>query len=443
MSEDLLMEHAAIALKEAIPNEAKRVLIVSGAGNNGADGVALARLIQGKKDVCVYLPFGAKSPMAELQKERAKRLEVRFVDSMDGEWNVIVDALFGSGLNKPLNEEAIDIVTKINSINAYKIACDIPSGLNLDGIAQSIAVIADKTVTMGGYKEALFSDEAKDFVGEIVRADLGVSSEAYEDESETYLLEREDLTLPLRERKNTHKGDFGHLAVVAGAKVGAGIIAARSAFAFGAGKVTIVENEPYIVPYEIMSCSSLPSDASAVCIGMGLGKRYDDEYLSKFLLDHELPMILDADLFYEPILIKVLESRKDLVLTPHPKEFTSLLSLTDVADVETKELQKRRFELLREFTYRFRDIVVVLKGANTLIGQNGTIYINSFGGANLSKGGSGDVLGGLIASLLSQGYSPLKAAINASLAHTFAAEKFDKNSYALTPRDLIEEVKCL
>ncbi len=442
LSEEILMEHAAMGLKSAVPSDAKSVLIVSGGGNNGADGIVLARLLY-DKDVDLLLPFGVKSPMAKLQLERVQTLGINEITDINQEYDVVVDAIFGSGFRGELDISTKELISKLNDLQAYKIACDIPTGVDRDGVVNSDAFRADVTVTMGALKEALFSDEAKDFVGEIRVADLGVSSQKYEFSTKTYLLQEDDMKLPNRERLNTHKGDFGHLGVIAGSKIGAGVIAARSAFAFGVGKVTVVENEPYSVPYEIMSCTTLPSDATAVCIGMGLGNRYDDEYLRKFLLDHNLPIVVDADLFYESIITTVLDSHNELLLTPHPKEFCSLLKLTGIADITPKELQKARFHYAREFSTKYSKAVLVLKGANTLIAKDGEIYINSHGDSRLSKGGSGDVLSGLAASLLAQGYSPLQSAITASLAHTLALKNFNKNSYALTPQELIEGVKCL
>lgn len=442
MSEDILMEHAALGLQKALPFTPKKVLIVSGAGNNGADGIALARLIDGYLDIDLYIPFSLSSSMAKLQLERAKALGVSVVDSIDETYDVVVDALFGSGLSRGLDEETQELIMILNNLEAYKIACDIPTGINLAGEIESVAFMADKTVTMGAHKEALYSDHAKDYVGEIVCVDLGVATGMYEGDSQTYLLEEADMKLPYRKQKNTHKGDFGHLAVIAGHKQGAGVLAARAALVFGAGLVTVVENEPYIVPYELMSSSSQPKNTTAICIGMGLGNQYDDEYLANFLLYHDKPMLVDADLFYESIMIEVLKN-KNLVLTPHPKEFVSLLKMCEIADISVAVLQKDRFAYARAFCAKYPHVVLLLKGANTLIGRGDQLYIQTLGTNVLSKGGSGDVLGGFIASLLAQGYTPLEAAKTGALAHALSARGFDKNSYALTPDDLIERVKCL
>jgi hydroxyethylthiazole kinase-like uncharacterized protein yjeF len=442
LSEDLLMEHAAIGLKNAIPSHLKSVFIVSGPGNNGADGIALSRMLHNEKEVFLYLPFGVKSKMAQLQLQRAKSIGVNIVEDIV-ESDIVVDCLFGSGLSRELDANVVALIEKLNNLNSYKIACDIPSGIDIDGNIKNIAFTADITVTMGALKYALYADNAKDYVSKIRCVDLGVSSENYENESSIKLLEISDMKLPHREQKNCHKGDFGHLSVIAGKKPGAAIIAAKAAYAFGVGLVTVVENEPYDIPHELMSSTTLPHSNSAICIGMGLGNQYDKAYLSKFLLQHNLPLLIDADLFYSDMVIEALNSDNPLVLTPHPKEFSSLLKISLNKEITTKEIQSNRLGLVLEFTSKFKNVVLVLKGSNTLIAQNEMVYIQSFGTNALSKGGSGDVLGGLIASLLAQGYDPLDAAITGSIAHALSAKKFDKNSYALTPQDLIEGVKCL
>ncbi len=443
LSEDLLMEHAALGLKNAIPKETTSVLIVSGPGNNGADGIALSRMIQTEYGrVILVLPYGAKSKMAKLQLERARSVGVELSEHPI-ETDVVIDALFGSGLSKPLDDTATKIIDILNSFRSYKIACDIPTGIDLNGNIQKNAFHADVTVTMGARKSALYSDIAKDYVGDILCANLGVGNLLYEDSTDTYLLEMEDLKLPLRQSENCHKGNFGHLNVIAGKKAGAGIIAAEAAYAFGTGLVTVVENEPYTVPYELMSSTTLTENVTAICIGMGLGNQFDNAYLEKFLIDHTLPVLIDADLFYHEILHTVLEKKRDLVLTPHPKEFASLLKITGFGEISVREIQADRFGWAKAFSEKYPDLVLLLKGANSLIAHQNQIYIQPFGSNVLSKGGSGDVLGGLIAALLAQGYSLLDAAISGSIAHALSAQKFHKNNYALRPFDLIEGVKSL
>lgn len=441
MSEDLLMEHAASSIARSIYKQfdkEKSVLIVCGMGNNGADGIALARLLYQRFDVKLYIPFELKSSMAKLQLDRVIKMGMKMVTKIVP-CDIVVDCLFGSGLNKPLNKDSINILNELNTLTAYKIACDIPSGINIDGQISSVAFEANETITMGALKTSLFSDGAKDYVGEIKVANLGLQRSVYETKSTTYLLDKEDMRLPLRKQQNSHKGTYGHLNVIAGCKAGAGVIAAKAAFGFGAGLVSVITHENVDLPYHIMKTHNISDNCTAIAIGMGLGN-YEKEEV-KHILSTKIPKIVDADLFHEDVILEVLD--QEVVLTPHPKEFCSLLCLCGMKNISVEKLQANRLKYVRKFCKAYPKVVLLLKGANVLIGQHRKVYINSFGNAVLAKGGSGDVLSGLVASLLTQGYRPLDAAISASLAHAFAAQNYKKNNYSLIPADLVEEVKKL
>ncbi len=441
LTEDLLMEQAASNILSYIEDNYsnnEKVVIVCGPGNNGADGLALARLLYRKFNVKVYLVAKPKSKMAKLQYQRAKVLGIKFTEKIK-QADIIVDAIFGSGLNKPLNDEVSQQLAFINSIKAFKIACDIPTGINQKGQIQTTAFQADITITMGALKTSLFLDEAKDYVGEIKVGNLGVQRDVYETKTNMYLLDEEDLKLPFRNQKDLHKGSFGHLNVIAGCKKGAGIIAAKAAFGIGAGLVTVVCHEELDLPYHIMQAHFTTKGCSAIAIGMGLGK-YEENEIKK-ILAKDIPMLIDADLFHEKIVLNVLQ--KEVILTPHPKEFCSLLRLCGIANINIDELQKNRFFYVKEFTKKYKKPVLLLKGANVIIAQDKKMFVNDKGTAVLSKAGSGDVLSGLIASLLAQGYNILEAAISGSLAHSLAAKNYSKNDYSLIPSDLVEEVRKL
>lgn len=441
LNEDILMEHAASSICsyiEDIFEENKSVLIVCGSGNNGADGLALARLLYKKFDVSLYLASEPKSSMAKLQYKRVKTLNIKEVDE-PFEADILVDCLFGTGLNKPLDEKYLTLIETLNSYNSFKIACDIPSGINHFGQISSSTFEADVTITMGALKTSLFSDFAKDYIGEIIVSNLGVQREIYETQTNKFLLDESDMKLPFRNKKNSHKGSYGHLNVVAGCKKGAGIIAAKAAFGFGAGLVSVVCHENLDLPYHIMQTHFISENCTAIAIGMGLGKYETDEI--RKILNKPILKIIDADLFYDELIVEVLD--KEVVLTPHPKEFVSLLKLTNIADIGVEELQNNRFLYVEKFCKKYPNVVLLLKGANVIIAQNEKIYVNSFGSAVLSKGGSGDVLSGLIGSLLAQGYKPLEAAISASLAHAMGARNYKKNNYSLIPSDLVEEIRKL
>lgn len=440
LSEDLLMEHAALAIKQEIEKRFDKgcsVLIATGPGNNGADGIALARMLQGDYEVRFFPVSEPKSPMALLQMERAYKIGLSPLNYLTDS-DVIVDCLFGSGLNKPLDKKLSTSIKKLNAKNGFKIACDIPSGLDQQGRIQTEAFKADLTVTMGALKTSLYSDDAKDYTGEIIIADLGISHTLYEEESPIKLLERSDLSLPFRTQENTHKGSYGHLSVICGNKPGAAIIAGNSALRFGAGLVTLVTDQNITIPYELMQNDSLPENTTALCLGMGLGYDYDLPLLQEWT--QKFPCIVDADLLCYPEINLILDTPNPLVLTPHPKEFVSLLKFTGLGEISVQELQHNRFEYFQAFSEKFPQHTLLLKGANTLISSGETIYINPLGSNALAKGGSGDVLGGLIGALLAQGFSPNESAIQGSIAHALAAQNVGKNNYALTPSDLIESI---
>lgn len=441
LTEDILMENASLGLKNYITKKFKKnssILIVCGSGNNGADGISLARLLQKKFEVSLYLMNEPKTEIGKLQLKRAKSINVNFVNQIF-QADVVVDCLFGTGLNKELDEDSVSLINSLNNLNSFKIACDIPSGLNSLGQVIQTAFKADITITMGALKTALLTDIAKDFVGKIKVANLGLPEDIFQIETNKYLLQKSDLKLPLRDIKNSHKGTFGHVNIVSGEKIGASIIASQASFAFGAGLVTIVSQNEKNIPCNIMQSKSVSENCTAIAFGMGLGEI--ESLKLEEILQLNIPKVLDADIFYNPLIVKYLD--ENVVLTPHPKEFISLLKLTNIANISIEELQDNRFLYVEKFCKIYPKVTLLLKGANVIISKNDKIYVNIFGSSKLSKGGSGDVLSGLIASLLAQGYTSLEAAINASLAHTIAAKKYKNNNYSMSPQDIIQGIKIL
>ncbi|PDX30362.1 NAD(P)H-hydrate dehydratase [Helicobacter pylori] len=446
LSEDILMENAAMALERAVLQNASlgaKVIILCGSGDNGGDGYALARRLIGRFKTLVFEMKLAKSPMCQLQKERAKKAGVTIKTYEENalnqnlECDVLIDCVVGSafkgGLEPFLNFESLSQKAR------FKIACDIPSGIDSKGRVDKRAFKADLTISMGAIKSCLLSDRAKDYVGELKVGHLGVFNPIYEIPTDTFLLEKSDLKLPLRDKKNAHKGDYGHAHVLLGKHSGAGLLSAISALSFGSGVVSIQALECEITsnnkPLELVFCENFPNFLSAFALGMGLENIPKD--FKKWL---ELaPCVLDAGVFYHKEVLQALE--KEVILTPHPKEFLSLLKSVGI-NISMLELLDNKLEIARDFSQKYPKVVLLLKGANTLIAHQGRIFINILGSVALAKAGSGDVLAGLIVSLLSQNYTPLDAAINASLAHALAGLEF-KNNYALTPLDLIEKIKRL
>jgi hydroxyethylthiazole kinase-like uncharacterized protein yjeF len=440
LSEDILMEHAADGIASYIRNnfaKNSKLLVVCGSGNNGADGIALARLLHKDYDVEIFYVKEPKSQMAILQDKRAHAVGLKITLELN-ECDVLVDALYGTGFSGEFTYEAKAVMQTINALDAYKIACDIPSGLKSNGECAENTFHADISLTMGALKKSMFSDSAKDFVGEIEVLDLGISRALYETSSKWYLLDLEDMKLPYRNQKNTHKGSYGHLSVSCGEKAGASMMSGLAALKFGSGLVTLVgyeHSEAINVPCSLMCSQERPSNTTALACGMGLGSKFSDEELKRFL-DNSLPLIVDADIFNMEIISELLK-RKDLVITPHPKEFISMLKILKMHDITTEELQNNRFDYSEEFCKKYPNVTLLLKGANVIIGHDDEFFINSHGTSALAKGGSGDVLSGLVGALLAQGYSSLDAAIHASLAHTKLVQNYKGADFSLTPDDLI------
>lgn len=442
LSEELLMEHAANGISLYLNEhhkDAESVLIVCGSGNNGADGITLARLLHRRFEIRLYLHKEPSSDIGKLQLARAKAIGIEPVTALE-DADIIVDALFGSGLNREMDQGSSVLLEQLNCFNGVKIACDMPSGLNKEGHLQRHAFVADVTLTMGGLKRALFSDGAKESVGRVIQLDLGISRDIYESPSSWRLLDESDLKPPFRNKKNTHKGSFGHLSLISGEKEGAAIISALSALHYGAGLVTLVGKEIGALPHALMQDDSLPQTTTAIACGMGLGRSVPREYLSG-MLAQELPMVLDADIFYHSIFYDLLH--KEIIITPHPKEFVHILKTLTLADITVHDLQENRFRYAELFSRAHPNVVLVLKGSNTIISHQNSFYINPHGSQALAKGGSGDVLTGLCGALLAQGYSVLDAAIQASLAQTLSAKGIKKNNYALLPEDIIKGLSWL
>lgn len=490
--EFIMMENAAVALERELrlyvevdsdSDEKKSVYILCGTGNNGGDGYALARRLSGSLPVKIFASGAPKTEEAAGQKLMAVSCGVEVTESVEEALSelksfsgVIVDCLYGTGFHGSLNETAEKLLTAANESAAYRIACDIPSGLDRNGViscagqGKKLAFCADLTVTMGALKIALFSDEAKDFCGKIVTAELGLASKKFCAcaEPDAFLLESDDIKLPVRTKKASHKGDFGHAAVIMGEKAGAAVIAGTSALSFGAGLVTEIDSglckTNFMMNPELMVSDSMPERTSAVLLGSGLGRSEKsfgvaEEIIEKVCKMKNPSVVLDADFFYYEKLQEVLERLSSIpgarvILTPHLKELHELLLRTSVIEsntavIETNdaviepveitfaEVCARRFEYARKFAEKFPNLVLVSKGANTYICSGKNCFICDRGTSALAKAGSGDVLAGLCTALLAQGYAPIEAAKTAVFAHAEAARSFERN-YECTPLKLSE-----
>lgn len=444
-SELVLQENAARAVADLVRKELKigtKILALCGKGNNASDAIAALRMLSGEYECGLVLLQKELNRNAQIQLNIAKNVGVNVLDldslSNFSEFDCIIDGIFGSGFRGEMIPKIAKIIKLANAANCLKIAVDIPSGISENGaVAINGAFRADFTVCMGALKLGLYADAAKDLVGQIVQANLGLNESKFSFDDSDFLVLLNDLILPSRDIENVNKGDFGHAFIACGQMSGAANIAARAALKMGSGRVSIVnltQNSINIDP-QIMLKSSFDG-ADAVAFGMGLGEVEFD-----FMNLLKKPCVVDADAFYKPWICEFARSNK-AILTPHPKEFGSLLKICEIGEFDVSQIQNNRFELARKFSSKFL-ATLILKGANPIIAQNGVLYIAPQGNAKLAVGGSGDALAGIILAYLAGGFSPLNSAINGVLAHQKSAQIYKGNSYSFTPNDIIEGLKWL
>ena len=448
-----LMERASRALARAMSERWSAetpFTVFAGPGNNGGDALAVSRLLAERGcrvEVYLFNTKGVLSPDCETNKERLAgvagidfhEITTQFVPPVLTAEHVVVDGLFGSGLNKPLSGGFAAVVKYINTSPATVVAIDVPSGLmgedNTYNIQANI-IRADLTLSLQLPKLAFLFAENAPFVGEWQLLDIGLSEEAIEEkETDFALTEHEDVASMLKPRgKFAHKGNFGRALLIAGSQgmAGASVLAARACLRSGVGLLTvhipfcnnfIVQTSVPEAMTEIdindvrFSCATDTDDYQAVGIGPGLGKAGDTEAaLLEQIESCQTPMVVDAD-----ALNLLGEHRsyigrlpKGSILTPHPKELERLVGKCQNS---YERLTKAR-ELARS-----AGVHILLKGAySVIIAPSGKCWFNPTGNPGMATGGSGDVLTGVVLALLAQGYDAETAARMAAYVHGLAGD---------------------
>ena len=456
----LMMENAAKAMADFIENHLPAdsktpaaVTIVCGKGNNGGDGYAIARLLQGKCEVTVICVEPPSTEEAKAQFEMCKRLGIEISKSISAP-TVLVDCIYGTGFRGELSTEVKELIDQMNKSRALKIACDIPSGLYFN---------ADYTITMGCQKLALYSDKAKSVCGKIIVADLGISREKFESpvvavpepvegvETTINLVEPADIILPYRKNRAAHKGTYGHTAVMCGDKAGAAILAATAAMNFGSGLTSLITTpESNLAQFKIspslMISDSLPKKTTAIAAGSGFtqfsaaaAKQIRDWFVSQ----KNPAAVFDAGFVTAAEFPEFLRELNDcsaarIVITPHLAELGRLLENLGIS-----ESLENRAEIGRRLNSLFPRTTVIMKSANTFIADGGLCFVIADGAQSLAKGGSGDILAGLTAALLAQGYTAKDAAITATEYHAQLSQKIGDQAFNLTPEKLLENISIL
>ena len=460
ISGDRLMQRAGSfaynVLNETFPN-AQSIYVFCGCGNNAGDGYVLAKLaIEDDKydrEVIVVNCFNpeklegdAKTAYQDLMTMRYDKKKVEIRDHLEVMYThrkggVYVDAIFGTGLTRDINDEnLVRIIQQLNrqslmSCSGYEkmqgvLSIDIPSGLNADdGNVMGVAVHANVTATFIGQKRGMFTHNGCEYSGQIKFSSLEGPHESFDElDSHCKLLSFADYYLAKRER-NAHKGIFGHVLVIGGDEgyLGAAQMTAEAAIRVGSGLVSVATRKSHaaqlsIAVPEIMSHGVETLDelmplikcATVIAIGPGLGQSEWAKLLFACVLELDLPIIIDADGLN--LLAEEEQSSQNWVITPHPGEAARLLK-TDVATI-----QSDRFQSARDLYEKYHG-PVVLKGAGSIvIDLEGNLYVCSEGNPGMSTGGMGDVLTGVIAGLVAQGVDIEKATQIGVLMHARAGD---------------------
>lgn len=478
-----LMERAASKVYDWFMKRCKTkevsVKIFCGIGNNGGDGLALARMLffTGIIPQVFIVRFSDKmSSDCEVNFNRLKEeTETPMYDIFSeddfpliNEKDIVVDAIFGSGLNRNIEGFAAELISHLNNNNAIRIAIDIPSGLFADGGQQSMFIAhssqliahsifkADYTLSFQFPKLAFMFPENDAFVGRWEVLDIGLHKDFIDNVETLNFYTTEDMAMPiLRKRtKFSHKGTYGHALLVAGSmgKTGAALLAAEACLRTGVGLLTAHLPKDALLPMQIYLPEAMTSiDKSethcteiddiipytAIGVGPGIGKNTETAtLLKKIIQEATQPLVLDADalniISENPTWLSFLPD--NTILTPHPKEFERLFGKTNNS-YERLELQRKMSVI--------HNIIIVLKGAHTAITfPNGTCFFNSTGNPGMATAGSGDVLTGMILSLLAQRYTPQEAALLGVYLHgkagDKAAEKIGENS--MIARDIVKSI---
>lgn len=463
-----LMEAASMAFVAEFVQEIKTIEtpinILCGKGNNGADGLAIARILQDKgySAVAVYLVDFSDKQTTEYQTNLNRLKDLWFplttvktvAELKNIKGGVIIDAVLGSGLNKPLSGSYAELATFINGLNYQVIAVDIPTGFPAEGAfaKTDIFIKADLVICFQRPKINFFFPESVAALNRFRVVSIGLDEEFIEKQVSPYqLLEQRDIKELIQPRKSfTHKGTYGHALLIAGQKetMGAAILAAKGCLYGGAGLTTLSIPESGLIALntalpEVMYLDREELAASAlekfkiIAVGPGLGTDATIIDLLKNLLKLKVPLVIDADALHllgnDESLMKQLTEGS--ILTPHMKEFDHLFG--------AHESWWARLETAREKAVELKCVIVLKNQYTFIIDQQGKVMINSTGNPAMAQGGMGDVLTGLIASLAAQGYEARQAAYAACYIHGMSGDQLAADQVSVKASAIAEHLPAV
>lgn len=465
----VLMENAAIAIFKRIESRGvRKVLILCGTGNNGGDGFALARLLYVKGyDIEIYC-FGEIDKVsgdAKINLDILNNMGIEIKNKIDElpqsilTKDIVIDGLLGTGIRGIVREPYYNAIKAVNELSKYTISIDIPSGINSDnGEMMGISIKANETVTFGCAKYGHLLLDGREHTGRLTVEDISIPHSCIEEQNLYGTTNYGDYPVSLIKKRQIHsnKGDYGRVYIVGGSHLmsGAVILAAKGAIRSGSGLVTCVipesilnrvgssvieatymtctEENGFIKP-SIIELDEIMAKANVIAFGMGIGKTEELAGALEYLLENsEKPILLDADglNMLSGIKNKLKNSRTEIVITPHPGEMSRLTGLG------IEHILKNSVDTALNFAREY-GVTVLLKGASTIVTDGEKIYINTSGNPGMASGGSGDVLSGVIASLMGQGYGAFDSAVLGSYIHGRAGDvAFELYGYGLRAEDI-------
>lgn len=459
----VLMERAALSVFEQIKaneSQSKSVIVAASTGNNGADGLAIARMLfLAGYDTCVYI-LGEQRKCSEefkRQKRICESLKIPFIKAFENR-DIVVDAIFGVGLSRDVSDVYEEVILKINNNKNRIYSVDIPSGVDADtGKIRGVGVKADYTVTFGSHKIGTVLYPGAEYCGNVIVSDIGFPNRAFDEVQAYYYLTEDDLSIIPPRPNYSNKGTFGKILIIAGSKdiSGAAYLSAKAALKCGAGMVRILtakENKEVIqkllpeamvnvydtdnVDERIITSALAWSDIVAIGPGLGIGEV--QKKIIEYVIVSDKPTVIDADglnnISEEEHLKKMLH--KNIIITPHLAEMSRLM------DAEVKYIAKDLISYAKRAHQKYM-ADCVLKDARTVIASGEHIFINLTGNSGMATAGSGDVLTGIIAGLIGIGVAFQNAAALGAYIHGFAGDLAaeHKGKHSLMASDIIDELE--
>lgn len=461
----VLMENAAENIFRNIVHKGNSFLFFCGVGNNGGDGLAVARkLFLDKKNIKVYivgdLKKGTKEFLINYNILNNLGIDMINVDKITQdiisnikEADLIIDSIMGVGLNRNIKGITYQLIDEINKNAKYIVSIDNPTGLNADtGKEMGIAIKSSVTFVIEVLKKGYFNLGAKEYLGEINLVNIGIPDSVKKKNSESIRIIHEENYKKLIPKRGIydHKGSYGKTVILAGSRgmTGAAYITTEAAVKTGSGLVSLVVEkdiqpilsskliEAMTVNYdEEEKISKLINEANVIICGPGLGKKdINKSMLYRFINNSRCPIVLDADalniISEDKEILKKLEYRS--VITPHVGEMARLIN------GKISYINNNRIDVCRE--YAKNNIVTLLKGYNTVISNGDDVIINNVGNSKMASGGMGDCLTGIIGSLISQGISIYESAVLGAYIHGSIGDMISKSRYVVTAEDVINEI---